>query len=176
MKYKVPNDSELEIMKLMNQIEYGWIDKDNIKYDTFDESFEKNYFLQSPKEMIHHKVGICWDQVELERYYFKNHHFKIQTFFIVYYDDKCPTHTFLTYEKNGKFYWFEHSWEKYKGIHEYPNQEELFYDVNQKFIEWEIHTSFEPQNLRLYEYQKPKYHISVADFYKHCEHGKIIEK
>ncbi len=167
----ISKSSELEIMNLMNQIHYGWIDKENIKYDTFDESFEKNYFLQSPKEVIHNQIGVCWDQVELERFYFKGSHLQIKTFFIVYYDgDKCPTHTFLTYEKNGKFYWFEHSWEKFKGIHEYPTEKDLLRDVKQKFIDFDA--ILEPQNVVLYEYEKPKYHISVVDFFKHCEHGK----
>jgi len=33
--------------------------------------FNKLYYLPTPKEIIKNKVGICWDQVELERYYFK---------------------------------------------------------------------------------------------------------
>ena len=147
MKYKVSNDSELEIMKLMNQIEYGWIDKDKIKHDTFDVSFEKNYFLQSPKELIQNQIGVCWDQVELERFYFKDSHLK-----------------------NGKFYWFEHSWEMYKGIHEYSSEKDLLRDVLQKFIDFDA--ILEPQNIVLYEYEKPQYHLSVMDFYNHCEHGK----
>ena len=121
--------NELEIMDLMNNIEYGWLDKDKNKHSFADESFSNNYILQSPNEVITNKIGVCWDQVELERYYFKENAWNIKTYFIVHYDgDKCPTHTFLTYEKNNKFYWFEHSWERFKGIHEYNAK----WDTNMK--------------------------------------------
>lgn len=63
--------NEFEIMDLMKEIEYGWIDKDNKKHVLVDESYSDNYVLQSPKEIIKNKIGVCWDQVELERYYFK---------------------------------------------------------------------------------------------------------
>ena len=92
--------SENEIMKLMNKINYGWMDKEGIKHiDDFD-TFSSDYILQSPENIIKNKIGVCWDQVELERYYFNKFNFSIKTFFIVYYDDNiCPTHTFLIFEK-----------------------------------------------------------------------------
>ena len=99
--------NEFEIMNLMENIEYGWIDKNNNKYNVVDESYSDNYILQDPKEIIKNKIGVCWDQVELERYYFKGNDWNIKSYFIVHYDnDKCPTHTFLTFEKNNKYYWW----------------------------------------------------------------------
>jgi len=140
-----------------------------------DEIFVNKYFLQSPKEVIKNKVGICWDQVELERYYFKSNDWNVKTYFIAYYDGGgCPTHTFLTYEKNSKYYWFEHSWEICRGIHEYDTLKALFQDVNDKFIKYELNNNYNPNSLELYEYKKPKYHINVQEFYKHCESGTFI--
>ena len=102
--------NEFEIMDLMKDIEYGWIDKNNNKHSVVDETYSDNYILQSPNEVIKNKIGVCWDQVELERYYFKGNDWNVKTYFLVHYDgDKCPTHTFLTFEKNNKYYWFEHS-------------------------------------------------------------------
>lgn len=118
--------NELEIMNLMKNIEYGWIDKNNNKHNFVDETYSNNYILQSPNEVIKNKIGVCWDQVELERYYFKGNDWNIKTYFLVYYDgDKCPTHTFLTFEKNNKYYWFEHSWERFRGIHEYESLKKM---------------------------------------------------
>lgn len=165
--------NEKEVMSLMEEINYGWVDKNNISHSNVDDSFSDNYLLQAPKDLINSKVGVCWDQVELERYYFKSNNWNIKTFFIVHYDNaNCPTHTFLTYEKNNKYFWFEHSWEIYKGIHEFDSINDLLIDVKEKFIKNELNNCFNNRNLCIYEYKKPKYHISVIDFYHHCENGK----
>lgn len=167
--------NELEIMEKMNEIHYGWVDKDHNLHDEVDKNFSTQYILQSPKEVLQNKIGVCWDQVELERYYFKNNDWKIKTFFLVHYDeDKCPTHTFLTFEKNNKVYWFEHSWEIFRGIHEYNDLKTLLFDIRDKFIQYELNHKYNKQNLVLYEYKKPKYHIEVQEFYRHCENGICI--
>lgn len=164
---------EFEIMELMNKIEYGWVDKNGNKH-IMDENFSDNYKLQSPKEVIKNQIGVCWDQVEFERYYFKGTNFDIRTYFLVHYDnDKCPTHTFLTFEKNGKYYWLEHSWKKFRGIHEYSSLKELLFDVRQKFIKYELNNNYQDDNLVIREYKRPKYNISVAEFYSHCEISNI---
>lgn len=168
----INNYNPNNIMLLMNSIEYGWVDKKNNKHFKIDNSFCDNYILQSPNEIIESKIGVCWDQVELERYYFSNTTLKIKTYFLVYYDDdKCPTHTFLTYEENNKFYWFEHSWKKYRGIYEYDSLTSLLTDIKNKFITDELNNSYTTSNLVIYEYTKPLSHIDTTDFYAHCENG-----
>ncbi len=166
---------EEEIMNFMNDIEYGWISKFGDRNYIVDEKYADNYILQSPKELMISKIGVCWDQVELERYYFAGYDMK--TYFIVYYDnDKCPTHTFLTYKKNNKYYWFEHAYEKYRGIHEYTSINLLLKDVKEKFIndiKEEYKNKLDMDYLCLYEYKRPKYHIGTSEFYKHCEDKKI---
>ena len=161
------------IMEIMNDIKYGWVDKNNdIHINDFD-SFSDNYKLQSPKEVLKNKVGICWDQVELERELLKNKN--INTYFIVYYDnDKCPTHTFLIYNHNNKYYWFEHSWEKYKGIHEYNDEKDALKDIKDKYIKYELNNNYNSDNLCIYKYDKPKFGISCLEFFKHCESGEKI--
>lgn len=161
--------NEYEIMDLMKDIEYGWVDEQSNKYMKVDDSFKDKYILQSPKDILKSKVGVCWDQVELERYFFKNYVPSVKTFFIVYDDnDKCPTHTFLTFEKNNKFYWFEHSWEIFRGIHEYTSLNQLLLDIKNKFVSCELHGNYEKTNLYIYEYSKPKYHIGTQEFFNHC--------
>ena len=160
-----------EIMNLMNEIEYGWVDKEGKSHIKL-EDFADNYILQSPEELIKSKLGVCWDQVELERYYFDKINIKVNSYFIVHYDDnKCPCHTFISFEDNNKFYWFEHAWEKYRGIREFNSLEELLKEVKEKFIDLELKGNYKENNLFIYNYKKPKYHIDVAEFYKHCEQG-----
>lgn len=165
-----------EIMEQMNNIKYGWKDKyENIHYN-IDDTFSDNYVLQSPDEVLHNKVGVCWDQVELERKLFENKNIKFNTYFIVHYDNnKCPTHTFLIYNEDNNYYWFEHSWKKFQGIHKYKTEFEALNDIKNKFIRYELNNSYKDNNLCIYKYKKPKYGISCLSFYKHCEQGENIK-
>lgn len=164
--------NEFEVMNLMENIEYGYVDRDFDKHFIVDETYSDNYVLQTPKEIIKNKIGVCWDQVELERYYFKGNDWNVKTYVIVHYDnDKCPTHTFLTFEKDNKYYWFEHSWSLFKGIHEYNSLKNLLVDVRDKFIKYELNHNYKKHNLCIYNYKKPKFHLNVLEFYKHCESG-----
>lgn len=163
------------IMNELNKIEYGWIDKNNTKYKEVNDLFSENYVLQSPEQIIKNKIGVCWDQVELERYLFKKENIKFNTYFIVHYDnDKCPTHTFLIYKENEKYYWFEHSWKLFKGIHEFNTELDALKNIKEKFIKAELNENYNPMNLCIYKYDKPKYGISCLEFYKHCEKGENI--
>lgn len=166
-----------DIMDTLEQITYGWLDKYNKVHYEVDNYFSDNYILQSPTQVLKNKVGVCWDQVELERYLFKDTSLEIDTYFIVHYDnDKCPTHTFLVYKKDNKVYHFEHSWNKYKGIHEYNSLNELLKDIREKFITTELNNVYNKNNLVIYKYTKPKYNIGVLDFYKHCENGIQVKE
>ena len=167
--------NENEIMNLMQDIKYGWIDSKKKQHVFRDNMVLQDYILQTPKEVMKNKVGICWDQVELERQYFKKNDWNIKTYFFIYQDDfQCVTHTFLTFEKDKMYYWFEHSWERFKGIHAYSSLEELIFDVKEKFIKYEVKENVINKNLKIYEYTKPKYHLSSQDFCKHCMSGKYI--
>ena len=165
-------NNQYELLDFMNDISYGYMDKDENIHKEMDNSFADNFALESYMEVLNNKIGICWDQVELERYFFENKNIKHNTYFIVHYDnDKCPTHTFLIYEDNNKYYWFEHSWELYSGIHEYDSEELALKDIKNKFIKSEIDGEYNPMNLCIYKYDKPNSHIDCAEFYKHCESG-----
>ena len=160
-----------EIMKLMEEINYGWVDKNGNPHIKL-EGFADNYILQSPEELIKSKLGVCWDQVELERFYFKEKGIDINSYFIVHYDGKkCPCHTFISFEKNGKFYWFEHAWEKHRGIKEFNSKEELLKDVREKFIDLELKNGYQEDHLFIFNYKKPTPHLDTLGFYKHCENN-----
>ena len=169
-----------EIMDLMDSIEYGYKDKNGeniIKTNPqkWDNEFNNFYYLQSPEELLKSKCGVCWDQVELERKIMQDNNIKVKSYFIYIVDkDKLPSHTFLTYESNNKYYWFEHSWGKYRGIHEYETELELLLDVKQIFIK-EHNYANKDHFLYIYEYIKPKEHITCNEFYKYIETQKLIK-
>lgn len=162
------------IINIMSDIEYGFKDElgNNIidfNPKKWDDEFEDFYYLQTPEELLKTKCGVCWDQVELERDLFVKADIEIKTFFVYMVDgDMLPSHTFLTYINNNKFCWFEHSWFKYRGIHEYNSERELFLDIINKFKMEHNYVSKEA-NLYLYEYQEPKKHIKCNEFYQYIE-------
>ena len=85
-----------------------------------------------------------------------------------------PSHTFLTYKEENKSYWFEHSWGSYKGLHEYENEKALLQDMKKIFLK-EHHYEEEITELYLYQYEKPKDHITCDEFYDYIETQKQIE-
>ena len=160
-----------QIMNTMEKIEYGFLDKEGrniFDVTNVDYVFNKVYYLMSPEELLKKKVGVCWDQVELERKLFNEKNIHNETYFI-YLDDKqsLPSHTFLVYYKNNKVYWFEHSWYDEMGIHEYNKINSLLNDVEFKFRkskEAEVKSDFD---VHIYKYNKPYYNISCDDFFKY---------
>ena len=163
------NMNAKKIMDLMEEIEYGFLNKNGKNIflnENVEKTFNKEYYLMSPKELLIKKVGVCWDQVELERKLFEDNNIKNETYFI-YIDDKkyLPSHTFLVYFENNKVFWFEHSWFDEKGIHEYMNLHELLIDVESKFIKSREKEVKPPFNVYIYKYNKPKFNISCDEFY-----------
>ena len=76
-----------ELLEFMsNNISYGYVTKTGETYVYTDNNFEKNfnqYVLQNDSQVIDSKVGICWDQVELERDFFLKMNYEVKTYFII---------------------------------------------------------------------------------------------
>ena len=165
----------MDLMKILDTIEYGWMDIDKNVYLNTEKGFKKKYVLSHPEDVLEKKVGNNFDQVELERSLFKNLDLKYGTYFMVYYDaKKLFTHTFLVYEEQEKFYWFEHAWDQSKGIHEYLSLYDLLKEVKEKFKKYNKIKFMDEDYLCIYKYKKPKAHIGLKDFYKHCENGENV--
>jgi len=167
------------VMDKMNSIDYGFIDSDKNIYpdndEDWDNSFSKLYRLQILNGLEKTKYGVCWDQVELERYYLNEMGIKSKSYFIVSYDGKIyPTHTFIVVNDNYKYYWLEHSWEPYRGIHEFNDVDELLTDVKSKFIKMCINKGISTNEIVIYEYVEPVNNLDCLEFFKHCESGKIV--
>ncbi len=164
-----------EIQDYLSDIEYGWSDIDKNVYKDVEKGFKKKYVLSSPEEVIKNKVGTAFDLVELERACFKALGIKCETYFMIYYESRrMYTHTFLVYESNEKFYWFESSWAQDKGIHEFSSLFDLLTSVRTKFKKYKNIKFMDNDYLCVYKYRKPKYHLNLKDFYKHCETGENV--
>lgn len=168
-----------KIMDELNNIQYGFLDVNNLNLIEDEEIWEKDfstfYHLQSPVELRQSKVGVCWDQVELERELFSKTSYIFTTYFIYIKEgDMLPSHTFLVYEDQGKYYWFEHSWNEYRGIHEYTDLDNLLLDVVNKFYKSHPEVSVDSKYY-LYKYDRPKYGISCDEFYKYIENSELVD-
>lgn len=166
----------MDVLKVLEDIEYGYLDIDNKENREIDKNFKKKYMLSSPEEVMENKLGICYDVVELERALFKKLGMKFGTYFMIYYESskKIFTHTFVVYEENEKFYWFEASWKKFTGIHEYMSLFDLLTSVRENFQKFNNLKFMDLDYLCVYKYKKPKSHIGLKDFYKHCENGENV--
>lgn len=162
-----------EFFAIMNKIDYGFLDENGLDIASDNVSFDEHYHLLSPDELLKKKKGVCWDQVELERKLFNDKGIDNDTYFI-YLDDgqSLPSHAFLTYYIQDKFYWFEHSWEKYGGIHEYSNIRELLLDVKNKFVI--ENAKSDNDYVFVFKYDKPDYGISCSKFYEHVQKGELL--
>ena len=122
-----------------------------------DETYATLYRLQGPESLLTSKCGVCWDQVELERYYFSLSNYEFKTYIIVYFkDDTYPSHTFLIYKIDNDYYCFEHSWEKYRGIRKYSSENSASNDIKEKFINDELNNNYDDTNLFIFKYSKPR--------------------
>lgn len=166
MKINTPK----ELYNLVSQTIYGWLDKDGNKHYKLEmEQYQEKYILQTPREVEKNKIGVCWDQVELERYYLEKMNIPCESYLIYYNGErKDRAHTFLIYYKDNNAYWFEHAWKNHKGIHKYNNEEEIFAEVKQIFITEELSKDYDPKRIHIYKYPKPEYHLNHYDFLKHC--------
>ena len=171
-RIKTPKEF-LEYMN--NNITYGFIGKNGKKYQNFssEEWFEEG-IVQNGEEVLKSKIGTCYDQVELERLWFGNHHFEVKTIFIwfeVDYENDYPTHTFLVYKNNHKWYWFEHAFEPYRGIHEFDSLEETINTVISKQLEYAISIGIAKESdkklIKSYEYTKIIEPLTIEEFINH---------
>lgn len=153
-----------ELLKFMNDIEYAWMDKKGNFHNEVVPEMYTEYSLMSPEEVLKYKKGVCVDQSEFERDWFKKHNYNFDVMSIqVFREDEAPGHAFLWYEENGKYYWFEHAWYSEQGIHEYNSYDELINDVKNKFIIQEDVTKEELDKLIIKPQKQYPYHISYEE-------------
>ena len=126
-------ETPYQLLDWMKPFKYGWFTRGGKAHNGSEGipgDFYHNFHLQSPQQLTASKVGVCWDFVELERQWFKENNYQFAIFYIILNDARVqPTHTFLVYQIGRHHYWFEYSWEKYRGIHRYGSSDILIKDV-----------------------------------------------
>lgn len=165
-----------EIMNIMDEIQYGYLDDNGLDIiaNNPDDWDIELYHLLSAYELLEKKHGVCYDQVELERFLLEQRGIKPTSYFIEsVVEEGTYTHTFIVYEKDSYYYWLEHSWGSYRGIYQYSSLKELLLDVKEKFQK--SHSIERKDSTFVYEYEAPKVGINAHEFYEYCESGKLIK-
>jgi hypothetical protein len=179
-KNKTPKDL---LKYLRDNLEYGFVGKNYRKLHTpgdndWNEAFLTEYYLQTSAELLKSKHGVCWDSVEIERDWFSRHNYEFKTFYLGFKkeaDNDLPTHTFLAYKFNDKWFWFEQSFADHAGIHEYNDLLDLIKDVARQHFDYAIKdrgaVAEDFKYLKYCEYEKPAHGCSAEEFV-----SNIVEK
>jgi hypothetical protein len=152
-----------EFMK--RNIEYGFVSNYNYKIYTrkslqnnslYEKLLFESYYLQTPDELLKTKCGLCYDQVELARFWLEHNNYKVYTFF-----SKGHNHAFLIYEANGFFYLFERTFININGIHAFPSLESAinYYKANEALF-----NNKSIDDILVYPYQDVLFGCSFFDF------------
>jgi len=130
-----------ELMTYLNQyFEYGVVDKNGKKiFDSNSEAFQNacnnDWTLRPVLQILKDKIGHCYDQVEVERYWFDKHGYKTKTFWISAYQEEVENsgfcHTYLLFFENNMWKLFEHSDASNRGIFEFKSVDEA--------VKWQAH-------------------------------------
>ena len=179
--------SPKELLDFMNKnIDYGYLSKSGKVYHSGDKDFDLNwyneYILETKEDILNNSCGTCFDQVEFEREWFLKHNYEIKTFYqmvVLDYENSYPTHSFLAFKDNNKWYWFENSFKENRGIYEFNSIDELIEFEYNKYLELlkKYNISDEEINkIIITEFDKPKERISAKEYIDHALNSKKIER
>lgn len=166
---------------LEKKVQYGFVGRGGKVYLGAEGSMDEEYSLQSPEDVLKSGVGVCWDVAELERSWFEKNGYTHKVVFLVFEkitEEGFPTHTFLAYNRDDIWVWFEHSFEMYRGLHEYKNFQDLVTDVAEKQLEYAKRycgaTDEDKKYLKAFEFQGPAYGCSAKEFFENAEKGQLL--
>lgn len=168
-------NSPYELLNFMSKnITYGYLGKSGRVYhwndDDFDDEWFDDYILQSEEDILRTLSGNCWDQVELERYWFVKNNYEIKTIYqMVKLDyNNYPTHSFLIFrDKEGLWNWFENSDSENRGTHQFLSFDEFLKYQYNKYLKLlrNLNISDDEINKIIFiEFTKPKSNITAADY------------
>ena len=172
---------------MCDNFEYGYLDKDNNIHHYDDPNYDdldwyNIYMLENEKDILESSVGTCFDMTELERDFLERNGYKVYTYFemiLLDYDNPYPMHSFLVYEDNNKYCYFEFSDYKNRGIHKYDNIIELLNDARIRFMKNQEEYDIKEEEKSKYiinQFEKVKEHASEEEYINHVVNSKGIIK
>lgn len=165
-----------DILNKIKEIDYGWVDSNKIVHHSSKRNFFlENYRLQTIEDTLKYKVGTCWEQVELTRYYAKQHNLEIETYIIIYNDPtKIARHSIAVANLNNKYYYLENSWKDQGKNIEFDNIKDILHTVVNQFPRMYKINEFDLNKIEIYNYSEPNPGLSFEDFTNYCRKGEKI--
>ena len=129
-----------EMCEYLSHCPYGACDYSGKIISMEHPEIEELYRTQSPEhfEKIGY-VGNCWDYTTFSYWYFQKYFndLEFSAFYIQLIDEiDMPTHTWLSFKRNGKVYLFETAWKSIAGITEYDNESDMINDYIEKNFDY----------------------------------------
>lgn len=138
--------------------------------NTTADDWDRYYQYQRPHDFSKSKVGTCWDYVGYESWYFSRNFQNVQynTYCIIFRDGITdPSHTFLIFQLNGNYYYFESSFKKNAGIYVGQNENELIEHVISMMVEHYPSPGVNPEEvIRSGKCKVYQYNANDPRFYK----------
>ena len=169
---------------LDENISYGVIDRNgNRLHDSSKKEFQdvcnKDWKVRPVFKILDDGIGHCYDQVEVERYWFEQNGYMVKTFWVTAYQEEIKnsgfSHTYLIYKDNEKWKLFEHSDYNNKGIYEFNSLIEAIVWQKSKQIEY-AKSCVKPTtkyDVVVYEYSKPKVGLNMTEYLKFVTDSKV---
>jgi len=137
-----------ELMDFMNKnIVYGWIDNENNRHINTLRGFRENYQISSIEEILSTGLGTCIEQAKLIKFFFDKFEIENKLYCYREYETEenfgkiVKMHCFILAHFNEKWYHFEHSSERNRGIYVYDDIESAIIDITNKFNDQNIYHS-----------------------------------
>lgn len=160
-----------ELMDYMDVcMTYGWIDKFGTKHRDELKNFKALYKINTIGQIMDSNLGTCIEQAKFQKYVFDRLGLECKTYVDRRYekaDEKkgIKMHCLTVYEKDGKWYYFEHCNNPSRGIKEYASLDDFLEDYKSKMGENRILTeiAYIPDGLSYVEFNQ---YVNKVDEFK----------
>lgn len=169
----IPEDI-IDLNRRLNSFQYGISDAKGIKLDGTKRNYA-TYTTRSLIQFLNNRIGICYDYVNYEAKWFKEHGYRFSTYYIRINDgDWNPDHAFLIFylPETDLYYYFESSWKDGDlGIHQFNSEEDAVRHVLNQMITKEHNTNYE---IYKYNWSEKLFGIPLNQFYRWILNSKRI--
>ena len=165
-----------DIVDELHEFKYGIVK--NGKLSTSNNSIEdynKYYKFMTLDEFEKYRGGICYDYVEWEESYLKDHGKSYKKYYL-YADTKYnDTHTFILVKNHKGYIYLESSFRPMEGVYEVDNLEQALYMITQAMFKMNDNDKLESFNYYVWEYKgHPEYGSSIKQCEEYFSKGEPI--
>ena len=126
-------------------------------------------------KILDKKVGTCFEQTALVKYYLDQEGIENHTFIIIYNDpNKIARHTACIAHNNGEYYLMESAWLVNDDKTVYSSIEEILVSIVKRYPKIYKIDEFNKELIEVYEYTNPIPGMSYQEFSDNARKGKIV--